>query len=338
MMRVLLLTCLLCLPASGQVRYEDILKGPGENWTTYAGSYPGWRYSPLKQITVDNAKSLAPKWVYHVPNARGLRSSPIVYKGVMYVTNANSVYALDARSGRLVWQYLDSRAKGQGVNRGAAIHGDRVYFTTNDNYLTALDRQTGVVVFSRKFADENKGTTSTSAPLVVKDKVLVGSAGGDSGVRGFVTALSAETGEELWRTYFVPAKGEPGSETWGDLIEWGGAAAWLSGTFDPELNTLYWTTGNPWPDFTGVCSQRRQSLFVLSCRAGSGHRQDEVALPVHAARHARLGRSELAGAYRHGDWRQDAQGRSCTPTATASSMCSTAPPASSCARRSSSTT
>jgi hypothetical protein len=117
--------------------------------------------------------------------------------------------------------------QGQGVNRGAAILGDRVYFTTNDNYLTALDRQTGVVIFSRKFADENKGTTSTSAPLVVGDKVIVGSAGGDSGVRGFVAALSAETGDELWRTYFIPAKGEPGAETWGDLIEWG-AAAWLS--------------------------------------------------------------------------------------------------------------
>ena len=127
MMRVLLFTCLLCLPAFGQVRYEDILKGPGENWTTYAGSYPGWRYSPLKQITVENAKLLSSKWVYHVPNARGLRSSPIVYKGVMYVTNANSVYALDARSGRLVWQYLDSSAKGQGVNRGAAIHTQRPY-------------------------------------------------------------------------------------------------------------------------------------------------------------------------------------------------------------------
>jgi glucose dehydrogenase len=111
MMRVLLIGCLLCLPASAQVRYEEILKGPGENWTTYAGTYQGWRYSPLKQITVENAKSLAPKWVYHVPNARGLRSSPIVYKGVMYVTNSNSVYALDARSGRLVWQYLDTRAR-----------------------------------------------------------------------------------------------------------------------------------------------------------------------------------------------------------------------------------
>jgi alcohol dehydrogenase (cytochrome c) len=263
MIRVFFVSCLLCIPVSAQVRYEDILKGPAENWTTYAGSYPGWRYSPLQQITAENAKWLAPKWVYHVPNARGLRSSPIVYNGVMYVTNSNSVYALDARSGRLVWQYLDTKAKGQGVNRGAAILGDRVYFTTNDNYLTALNRQTGAIMFSRQFADMTKGTTSTSAPLVVKDRVLVGSTGGDSGVRGFVAALSAETGDELWRTYFVPARGEPGSETWGDLIEWGGGAAWLSGTFDPELNTLYWTTGNPWPDFSGA-ARKGDNLYTCS--------------------------------------------------------------------------
>src|SRR5262245_66471984 len=116
MMRVLLLTGLLCISAPAQVRYEDIVKGPGENWTTYAGSYRGWRYSPLRQITAENAKLLAPKWVYHVPNARGLRSSPIVHKGVMYVTNSNSVYAIDGHSGRLVWQYLVTRTKGQGVN------------------------------------------------------------------------------------------------------------------------------------------------------------------------------------------------------------------------------
>jgi alcohol dehydrogenase (cytochrome c) len=245
-----------------QVQYQDIVKGPSENWLTYAGTYQGWRYSPLKQITVENAGSMAPKWAYHVPNARGLRSSPIVYKGVMYVTNSNSVYALDARSGRLIWQYLDTRVKEQSVNRGAAISGDAVYFTTTDNYLTALDRQTGALLFSKKFADKDKGISSTSAPLAVKDKIIVGSAGGDSGMRGFVAALSAKTGEELWRTYTVPAKGEPGAESWAGFLEWGGGATWLSGTFDPELNTLYWTTGNPWPDFSGT---RRAGDNLYTC-------------------------------------------------------------------------
>ncbi len=262
-MRFLFFTCAICSLVTAQVQYQDIVKGPGENWLTYAGSYQGWRYSPLKQITVENAKTLAPKWVYHVPNARGLRSSPIVYKGVLYITNSNSVYAVDARSGRMIWQYVDTRAKKQSVNRGAAILDEAVYFTTTDNYLTALDRQTGALLFSRQFADEEKGISSTSAPLAVKDKIIVGSAGGDSGMRGFVAALSAKTGEEIWRTHTVPAKGEKGSETWAGGIEWGGGATWLSGTFDPESATLYWTTGNPWPDFTGV-PRKGDNLYTCS--------------------------------------------------------------------------
>lgn len=248
-MRVLALALAICGIASAQVRYEDILKGPGKDWLTYAGSYNGWRHSPLEQITPENAGSLVPKWVYRVPNAARLQTSPVVYDGVMYVTNTNAVYALDARSGRLIWSYADSRAKESGPNRGPAILGDRVYFVTSDNYLTALDRRSGGVLFSKKYARVEEGITSTSAPFAFKDMIIVGCAGGDNGMRGFIAALSAETGEEIWRTYTVPAKGEPGSETWGDLIEWGGAATWLSGTFDPELNTLYWTTGNPWPDF-----------------------------------------------------------------------------------------
>jgi quinohemoprotein ethanol dehydrogenase len=251
-MRTCLLLLVLGSALRGQARYEDILKGPGEDWLTYAGSYEGWRYSPLKQISVENAASMAPKWVYHVPNATGLRSSPIVYKGVMYVTNSNALYAIDARSGRLIWQYEDTKAKKSGVNRGAAILGDSIYFTTSDNYLVALDRQTGSPLFSRRFADAATGTTSASAPLIVKDKILVGSAGGDSGMRGFIAALSPKTGDEIWRTFTIPAKGEPGSETWSGLHEWGGAGTWLSGTFDPQSNTLFWTTGNPWPDYDGT--------------------------------------------------------------------------------------
>lgn len=241
----------LAIAAFGQVRHEDLVKGAGDDWVTYAGTYAGWRYSPLAQITADNVKNLVPKWVYHVPGARGLQSSPLVYQGVMYVTSSNSVTALDAHSGRRVWQYSDPRAKQAGVNRGAAIWGDRVYFTTSDNYLVALDRHSGVLIFNQKFADVALGTTSTSAPLIARGKVIVGSAGGDSGMRGFIMALSADTGEQLWKTYTVPTKGEKGSETWGDLIDYGGGAAWLSGTYDPQLNTLYWTTGNPWPDYNG---------------------------------------------------------------------------------------
>ncbi|HBY63927.1 MAG TPA: PQQ-dependent dehydrogenase, methanol/ethanol family [Solibacterales bacterium] len=240
--------------------------GAGADWLTYAGNYQGWRFSSLRQVTPENAGHMVSQWTYRVPNAAGLRTSPIVARGVLYATDTNAIYALDAKTGRLIWRYVDTKATRKGVNRGAAIWEERVYFTTADNRLVALDRQTGALIFSRQFADPEKGITSTSAPVIAEGKVIVGSAGGDTGMRGFVAALSARTGEELWRTFTVPAKGEPGAETWGDLIEWGGGATWLSGTYDPETKTLYWTTGNPWPDFTGT-SRQGDNLYTCSLLA-----------------------------------------------------------------------
>src|SRR6058998_243488 len=242
---------LLYQQAPAQVRHEDILQGPGVHWLTYAGDYRGQRHSSLKQITTANAASLVPKWVFRVPKANGLRTNPIVYQGLMYVTNSNSVYALDARTGRLVWRYIDGRAKKQEVNRGAAILGDRVFFVTSDVYLVALDRRNGAVIWQKQYGSVEDVLYASLAPLAVKDKIIVGVSGGDSGMRGFVAALSADTGEEVWRFYTVPAKGEPGSETWGNYVEYGGGGTWLTGTYDSETNTLYWTTGNPWPDFYG---------------------------------------------------------------------------------------
>ena len=234
----------------GQVRYEDMLKGPADNWVTYAGDYSGRRHSALKQITVENAGSLAPQWVHHIPKAGALRTNPVVYDGVMYVTNTNEMRALDARTGRLIWQYKDTRAKKQdSANRGAALLGDRVFFVTADVFLTALDRRTGAVLWQKQYGSIEDGLYGSAAPLALKDKVLVGVAGGDTGMRGYIAAFSPSTGEELWRTYTIPAKGEPGSETWGKYVEYGGGGTWLSGTYDPELNLIYWTTGNPWPDF-----------------------------------------------------------------------------------------
>src|SRR5690349_18962767 len=252
MIRKLLVCAAVVVACQGQVRYEDILRGPAENWLTYAGDYQGQRHSPLKQITADNAGSLVPKWVYHIPKATGLRTNPIVYNGVMYVTNSNEIQALDARSGSLIWQYKDTRSKKDAVNRGAAILGDRVFFVTADIQLTALDRQTGALLWQKKYGNIEDGLFATAAPLALKDQVLVGVAGGDTGMRGYIASFSPSTGEELWRTYTIPQKNEPGSESWGKLIDYGGGATWLSGTFDPDLNTIYWTTGNPWPDFYGV--------------------------------------------------------------------------------------
>ncbi|MEZ5398149.1 MAG: PQQ-binding-like beta-propeller repeat protein [Bryobacteraceae bacterium] len=236
--------------ASAQVRYEDIRNGPGADWLTYAGSYDGQRHSPLTQITPANAPNLTAKWVFHVPQTRRLESVPLVRDGVLYFTNSNEIFALDGRSGRQIWTYRDDSVKAQRVNRGAALLGDKVYFVTSDCHLVALNAKSGALAWSSQYADPKKGYFCPAAPLAAKDKLIVGVGGGDSGMRGFLAAMNAETGAEAWRLYTVPARGEPGSESWGDLtLDWGGAGTWLSGTFDPELNLLYWTTGNPWPDF-----------------------------------------------------------------------------------------
>ena len=248
-MRRLALSLTFAAVAAAQVRHEDLLNSPNADWLTYAGDYRGSSFSPLKQITAGNAASLVPKWAFHLPKANGLRTRPVVYQGVMYVTNTNEIRALDAASGRLIWSYKDTRSKKESANRGAAIYGDKVFFVTADIHLVALDRRSGAVLWSRKYGNTEDGLTASGAPLVVKDKVLVGVAGGDTGMRGYLTAISAATGEELWRTYTIPKRGEPGSESWGKTIDYGGGGTWLSGTYEPDLNLLYWTTGNPWPDF-----------------------------------------------------------------------------------------
>ena len=240
----------ILLPA--QVRYEDILQGPGDEWLTYAGDYASQRHSPLDQINRHNVKSLVAKWVYHFRGAKRLEPSPIVHDGIMYVTNTNEVHALDARTGRKLWGYFADDADRQRANRGVAILGDRIYLITSDAHLVALHRVTGALLWDREFASSKEGYHSSVAPLALKNEILVGVGGGGSGQRGFVAALSAETGEELWRFWTVPAEGEPGSETWGGFpSKWGGAPTWTVGSFDPELNLIYWPTGNPWPDFYG---------------------------------------------------------------------------------------
>ncbi len=239
-------------PLAGGARYDLIRQGAATNWLTYAGDYAGHRHSPLAQITSANVTSLVSAWVYHVDGATHLEATPLVYDGIMYITNGNEVHALDVRTGRAIWRYRDELAKRSDVNRGVAILGDSVFFVTSDAHLVALNRKTGGALWDREYADTSRGAFATMAPMAVKNLVIVGVAGGDTGVRGFLAAFSAATGEEVWRFWTVPAKGEPGAETWGELgPEWGGAATWLNGTYDPELNLLYWTTGNPWPDFYG---------------------------------------------------------------------------------------
>src|SRR6476620_2469606 len=170
-MRIPLLAIALAAAGTAQVRYEDIVKGPGSNWLTYAGDYQGQRHSALKQITAENVGSLVPKWVYHIPKASGLRTNPIVYDGVMYVTSPNEIRALDARSGSLIWQFKDTRAKKEAVNRGAAILGDRVFFVTSDIHLVSLDRRNGAVIWEKKYGELADGLYASAAPLALKDQV-----------------------------------------------------------------------------------------------------------------------------------------------------------------------
>jgi alcohol dehydrogenase (cytochrome c) len=247
------------------VTYEEILQGPGANWLTYSGDYQGWRYSPLKQITRENVARLVPKWTYSLGSH--LETTPIVFDGVMYVTTSNEVDALDARTGRRIWRFHDDQSSQESPNRGVAVLGDRVFFVTSDAHLVALHRNTGAVLWSKEYASAEKGYYATLAPLALKDRVIVGVSGGDDGIRGFVAAFSASTGEELWRYWTIPARGEPGSETWSEFpAEYGGGATWMTGTFDPELNLIYWPTGNPWPDLYGPV-RRGDNLYTCSMLA-----------------------------------------------------------------------
>jgi alcohol dehydrogenase (cytochrome c) len=228
------------------------------DWPTYNGGYAGPRHSTLSQITIANVARLAPRWTFTLPNTPRLQGTPLVVEGVMYVTSGNEIYALDAGSGRQIWHYQRPRTKGQignaggGVNRGAAVAGDRVFMATDNAHLIALDRMTGRLLWESEMADWRQNYGATGAPLTYGRLVVSGVSGGDEGVRGFLAAFDQATGKEVWRFWTVPKAGEPGSETWsGASADHPGGATWLTGTYDPELDTLYWPVGNPGPDFIG---------------------------------------------------------------------------------------
>jgi alcohol dehydrogenase (cytochrome c) len=228
------------------------------NWLSYNGDYTGRRYSRLDQINVNNVQQLRAQWVFHVPSADSLEVTPAVVDGIMFVTAANDAYALDGQTGRMVWHYSRPVTEGliddasQHHNRGVGIWRSRIFMETDNAHLLCLDARSGNLLWDVAYTDGNKNYGATSAPLVVKDKVLVGTSGGDDGVRGFVAAYDAETGKQAWRFWTIPAPGEPGSASWpGDSYLHGCGTTWMPGTFDPELNTIYWGTSNPCPDFDG---------------------------------------------------------------------------------------
>jgi len=245
-------------PLPGAVSFAQIADPKPGEWPTYHGALTGNRHSRLDQINASNVTNLSARWSFMIGGSRRLELTPIVVDGVMYVTAVNEAHALDARTGREIWQYSRPRSKGLsgdaagGINRGVAILGDRVFIVTDNAHLLALHRLTGSLLWDVEMADSHQNYGATSAPLIVNDLVISGTSGGDEGIRGFVAAYRASTGERVWRFWIVPAPGEPLSETWkGKAIEHPCAAAWLTGTYDSETKLLFWTTGNPCPDYNG---------------------------------------------------------------------------------------
>jgi len=239
-----------------EVRAEDLLQSAGANWISYNGDYSGRRYSALSEITPASLPQLSAAWVFHAHNTNRLENTPVVVNGVMFVTAANDAFALDARTGREIWHHSRAVSEGliddasQHVTRGVALWRDRLYMETDNAHLLCLDARSGNQIWDVAYADWNKNYGATSAPLVVKDKVLVGTSGGDDGVRGFVAAFDAVTGKLAWRFWTIPGPGEFGSKSWpGQAYLRGGGTTWMPGTYDPALNLIYWGTSNPAPDF-----------------------------------------------------------------------------------------
>jgi alcohol dehydrogenase (cytochrome c) len=232
------------------------LKNPDAgDWLMVRRTWDGWGYSPLEQITPANVARLQPAWVVSTGVTNGHEAPPIVNNGVMFVaTPGNQVIALDARSGTVLWRYKRPLAEDvvllHGTSRGVALSGDKVFFASAEAVLVALDARTGREVWTAAVEDNRKGYYMSVAPLVADGKVMVGASGGEMGVRGFVAAYDIESGKPLWKTYTVPAPGEPGSETWpkGDQWKTGGGSIWVTGAYDPATNLAFWGTGNggPW--------------------------------------------------------------------------------------------
>ena len=251
---------LAAAPLAAQVSYQRLLGSAAEpqNWLTYSGSYKSWRYSPLNQINRQNAATLKLAWVYQMVTTHKIETTPLVVDGIMYASEPPSnVVALDAATGRPYWHYrrvLPSKINVccDQVNRGVAILNDRVFVGTVDAHLVALNAKTGAVLWDVAVADNRAGYAITGAPLIVKDMVITGIAGGEYGIRGFLDAYDAQTGKRRWRFYTIPAPGEKGSETWkDDAWQRGGAPTWVTGSYDPQLNLVIWGTGNPAPDWNG---------------------------------------------------------------------------------------
>jgi len=246
--------------AQQDITKKELLDGLANpsRWLTHSGDYAGHRFSPLTQITPANASQLAAQWTFQTGVANKFEATPLVIDGSLYFTGAlNHAWAIDGRTGKQLWHYQRTLPQGLKVccglvNRGFAVFGDRLFMVTLDAHFVALEMKTGKAIYDIEMATVKDGFAATGAPLVVNGKVIVGVAGGEFANRGFIDAYDPQTGQRLWRFYTIPAPGEPGSDTWqGDIWQRGGGPTWLTGTYDPALNLLYWGTGNPNPDWDG---------------------------------------------------------------------------------------
>jgi alcohol dehydrogenase (cytochrome c) len=258
--------------AAQDITGKDLLAGLTDptRWLSVYGDYSGQHFSPLTEITPDNAARLVPRWTFQTNVIGNFEATPVVLDGVLYMTGAlSTAWAIDAATGRQLWSYRYSLPQGLKVccgpvNRGFAVYHNRLFMTTLDAHLVALDIKTGKELWNTELADFKLGYASTVAPLVVKDKLIVGIAGGEYANRGFLDAYDPESGKQIWRFWTVPGPGEPGSETWpAKVLERGGAPTWVTGTYDPTLNLLYWGTGNPNPDWDGD-SRAGDNLYAAS--------------------------------------------------------------------------
>ncbi|CAN5176123.1 methanol/ethanol family PQQ-dependent dehydrogenase [soil metagenome] len=261
----LTLLCTLCLAATSAFAQSDrpyppvtdarLLNPEPQNWLQYRANYAGWGYSPLAKINDSNVSKLTTAWSFTTGQVEGHQSPPLVNGGYMYITTPGSqIIALDAKTGAELWRYKKSLpaelTQLHPTNRGVAMYGDKLYFATLDCMLVALDAKTGKVLWTKPVENWKNGYYMTLAPLVVKGKVMVGASGGEFGIRGFLAAYDSETGNEAWRTFTIPAPGEPGGDTWpsnNDNWKRGGGSIWITGSYDPATNLAFWGTGNPSP-------------------------------------------------------------------------------------------
>src|SRR5580700_91236 len=282
MLRPLFALLLAAVSLPAQVSFDRLLHAGDtpQDWLNYSGGFLSQRYSALSQITPDNVKNLEQKWVFQARSLEKFEATSLVVDGVMYTVQApNDIVALDAATGRIFWIYSYSPAPqarlccGR-VNRGLAILGDTLFMGTIDAHIVAVDAKNGHLLWNTKVASPEAGYAITHAPLVVKDKVIVGTAGGEYGIRGFLAAYDATTGREAWRFYATAGPGDPNQKTWpGDAWKTGGGSIWLTGSYDPELDLIYWGIGNPGPSHNGD-SRPGDNLYtdsVVALDSATGH-------------------------------------------------------------------